>query len=411
MRDLILLGLGPYLAAILLIVVPAWRCLSSRARRAAFPELCRESARLYRTSPVWRWSLALVLLAHGIAFLSPHLLAEWNRSPARLLFMEAAGLACGAAALIGLDRLVRGRTGSGEAASTRLWPPADILLLALAALTLVSGVLAAALFRWGSQWYAVSLLPWFHSLAALHPDVSYVAPLPPLVKLHVLAGIGLTAVLPFTRAFYALAWPAVRAAERVRAWSRSRPVRAASVAAEIGLVMLCGLLFMGALRRIGVSEGYAPAQPIAFSHEIHAGNNRIPCLYCHFAAEKSRHAGIPPAGVCLNCHDHLRVASAEVEKLKEAVAQRRPLRWIKIHNLPDFVFFSHRQHVRGGRVACQSCHGPVETMARVAQAAPLTMGWCLDCHRREGVLLAPQLAAGRRAHPATGGLDCGKCHY
>jgi cytochrome c7-like protein len=182
------------------------------------------------------------------------------------------------------------------------------------------------------------------------------------------------------------------------------------VAAEIGLVVLCGLLFMGSLRRIGVSEGYAPAQPIAFSHEIHAGANRIPCLYCHFAAEQSRHAGIPPAGVCMNCHEHLRVASAEVEKLKEAVAQRRPLRWVKIHNLPDFVFFSHRQHVRGGRVACQRCHGPVETMARVAQEAPLTMGWCLDCHRREGIFLAPQRAGGRRAH-VTGGLDCGKCHY
>jgi hypothetical protein len=114
----------------------------------------------------------------------------------------------------------------------------------------------------------------------------------------------------------------------------------------------------------------------------------------------------------MNCHGQLKRATAELERLKEAVAQARPIRWVKVHNLPDFVFFNHSQHV-GGRVACQRCHGPVETMERVSQVSPLTMGWCLDCHRREGVMPPSQRAAlARPGGPAaTGGLDCGKCHY
>ncbi len=170
------------------------------------------------------------------------------------------------------------------------------------------------------------------------------------------------------------------------------------------------VFLVGAFQRVGVSQGYEPAQPIAFSHRIHAGDYHIPCQYCHFAAEKSRHAGIPPESVCMNCHGKLKVTSAEMEKLKEAVSQQRPIRWARIHQLPDFVFFSHSQHVRGGRVACQRCHGPVETMERVRQEEPLVMGWCLDCHRREGVAPAAQRGGGQ-VHPAIGGLDCGKCHY
>lgn len=206
------------------------------------------------------------------------------------------------------------------------------------------------------------------------------------------------------------------------------------------VLAVLGVVLVGAARNVGVSQGYAPEQPIAFSHKIHAGDNHIPCLYCHFGAEKSRHAGIPPSNVCMNCHSRLRVANQEVEKLKEAVEQRRPIQWIKIHNLPDFVYFSHRQHVQRG-VACQSCHGPVQTMERVRQEAPLVMGWCIDCHRRNGVTPdSPHRAAGAAlasmvrffpdpqdairagettqipppkagTAPAIGGLDCSKCHY
>src|SRR5215472_5104332 len=134
------------------------------------------------------------------------------------------------------------------------------------------------------------------------------------------------------------------------------------------------------LSQIGLNQGYSPTQPIAFPHKIHAGDNKIPCLYCHYAARTSRHAGIPPASVCMNCHSILEKQTAEIEKLKEAVQQQRPIRWVKIHNLPDFVYFNHSQHVLSG-VACQRCHGEIEKMERVEQVSPLTMGWCLECHR------------------------------
>jgi len=173
-----------------------------------------------------------------------------------------------------------------------------------------------------------------------------------------------------------------------------------------------GLLLLGAGRRVGVSQGYSPVQPIAFSHKIHAGDNHVPCLYCHFAAEKGRHAGIPPENVCMNCHSRLRVESAEVEKLKEAVAQGRAIRWTKIHNLPDFVYFNHSQHVLA-KVACQSCHGPVEQMVQVRQEAPLTMGWCLGCHRQRGITPPSwrKVALQKPTALPIGGTDCSKCHY
>jgi len=166
------------------------------------------------------------------------------------------------------------------------------------------------------------------------------------------------------------------------------------------------------LAHVGVHRGYAPTQPIAFSHALHAGESRIPCLYCHAGARTSRHAGIPPLNVCMNCHSLLTRQTVEIEKLKEAVQRGQAIAWVKVHNLPDFVYFNHSQHVTGG-VACQSCHGPVETMARIRQDAPLTMGWCLDCHRKRG----PELARLRRAsgshedpNAPFPGLDCGKCH-
>jgi hypothetical protein len=166
------------------------------------------------------------------------------------------------------------------------------------------------------------------------------------------------------------------------------------------------------LAHVGVDQGYAPEQPIAFSHRIHAGDQQVPCLYCHFAARKSRHAGIPPTNVCMNCHGILAKQTPEIEKLKELVQQERPIAWTKVHNLPDFVYFNHSQHVLGG-VACRECHGAVETMDRVEQKAPLTMGWCLDCHRRHG-LAAPavqQASVTIGSHAPRPGLDCGKCHY
>jgi len=191
-------------------------------------------------------------------------------------------------------------------------------------------------------------------------------------------------------------------------------MRPAVLLVASGLVTagLAGGLAAYDLAHVGVHRGYAPAQPIAFSHALHAGQSQIPCLYCHAGARTSRHAGIPPLNVCMNCHSILTRQTVELEKLKESVQRGQPIAWVKVHNLPDFVYFNHSQHVTGG-VACASCHGPVETMVRIRQDAPLTMGWCLDCHRKHG----PDLARMRRASwshedpdAPFPGLDCGKCH-
>lgn len=168
------------------------------------------------------------------------------------------------------------------------------------------------------------------------------------------------------------------------------------------------------LSRIGIHQDYSPPQPIAFPHKVHAGDNKIPCLYCHYAARTSRHAGIPPASVCMNCHSILEKQTVEIEKLKEYVQQQEPIRWVKVHNLPDFVYFNHSQHVLSG-VACQRCHGPVEQMVQMKQFAPLTMGWCLQCHREHAKLPTGdfQRAAMSLVHKQTptAGLDCTSCHY
>lgn len=169
------------------------------------------------------------------------------------------------------------------------------------------------------------------------------------------------------------------------------------------------------IARIGMQQGYAPEQPIAFSHKLHAGTNKIDCLYCHYGARTSRHAGIPSSSVCMNCHAVLEKQTVDIERIKETVQLDRPLiSWVKIHNLPDYVYFNHSRHVLSG-VACQRCHGAVEEMERVEQVMPLNMGWCLDCHRENAGIPTSSLrrAAGRFAEkPGHGpGLDCGNCHY
>jgi cytochrome c7-like protein len=178
-------------------------------------------------------------------------------------------------------------------------------------------------------------------------------------------------------------------------------------------VALSGGLAVRELARVGVHQGYEPEQPIAFSHKLHAGDQQIACLYCHFGARTSRHAGIPPLNVCMNCHGIMTKQTRDIERIKEAVQRGQAIAWTKVHNLPDFVYFSHSQHVTGG-VSCSACHGAVETMTRVRQAAPLTMGWCLDCHKSKGPeLRRVHQAAYKRGDPDAPfpGQDCGKCHY
>jgi hypothetical protein len=174
-------------------------------------------------------------------------------------------------------------------------------------------------------------------------------------------------------------------------------VKAAVAGSVLSIAVLCAVGARMAAR-VGVDQGYSPAQPIAFSHRIHAGESKVPCLYCHYAATESRHAGIPAASVCMNCHTLLTAQTRELQKLREAVAQQRPIQWVKVHNIPDFVHFDHSRHVLAN-VACQQCHGTVDQMDQMRQEAPLTMGWCLDCHDRRGVA------------DTTGRTDCGRCHY
>lgn len=128
--------------------------------------------------------------------------------------------------------------------------------------------------------------------------------------------------------------------------------------------------------------GYQPKQPIPFSHKLHAGAPRnIPCLYCHSSAERSRHAGVPTMNVCMNCHTVVRTDRPAIQQLTALWQAEKPVPWVRVHRLPDYVYFSHRWHVAKG-IACQQCHGPVETMDEVRQVQSLKMGWCIQCHRQ-----------------------------
>lgn len=167
-------------------------------------------------------------------------------------------------------------------------------------------------------------------------------------------------------------------------------------------VVLAATLAVGC--SVGSQQGYEPEQPIAFSHALHAGEYKIECLYCHSGAERSRHAGVPSPSVCMNCHSQVKKDSPEVLKVAQAITSGRPIEWVKVHRLPDFAYFNHSRHVTRGGVACQSCHGPVQTMARVKQVESMSMGWCLDCHRA----VARDPANAGTLSPPT---DCAACHY
>ena len=173
---------------------------------------------------------------------------------------------------------------------------------------------------------------------------------------------------------------------------------------------------------IGVQQGYAPTQPIAFSHALHAGEFQIDCNYCHTGVRKSKNANIPSANICMNCHSIIKKESPEIKKIYAALENNEPIEWVRIHNLPDLAYFNHAQHVAVGEVECQTCHGPVEEMVVVRQHAPLTMGWCINCHRETEINgdneyydKLVQLHSSVSKEPMTvndiGGLECSKCHY
>jgi len=181
---------------------------------------------------------------------------------------------------------------------------------------------------------------------------------------------------------------------------------------------------------LGRQQNYQPDQPIWFSHKVHAGQNQIDCEYCHFTSETSMHAGIPPAAVCMNCHSQVkegkRTGKKEIDKIYTALKNNKPIEWVKVHNLPDFVYFNHEQHVKVGKLECTECHGDVAQMDQIAQVNTLSMGWCLDCHRTHKVQftennfygsykkLHEDLKAGKIDQvnvKMIGGENCAKCHY
>lgn len=187
------------------------------------------------------------------------------------------------------------------------------------------------------------------------------------------------------------------------------PKKATGFLLVLALAVILGGNAVKNATRLGYSKNYQPQQPIEFSHKLHAGTMQINCQYCHAGASKSRHAGIPSASVCMNCHRVAKVGMPEIDKIWQAVEKNEPIEWIKIHNLPDHVYFNHSQHVVAGQISCQTCHGPVEEMSRVYQHAPLNMGWCINCHREEKIKV-PGPFQGKTVAEA-GGINCVRCHY
>ena len=223
------------------------------------------------------------------------------------------------------------------------------------------------------------------------------------------------------------------------------------VLVSVIFLMLGGAYFAyGWMSQIGVDQGYAPVQPIHFSHRIHAGDNKVDCKYCHSSARVSKTSGIPSLNVCMNCHktisevapetlaegqsEYGKDYNKEIQKLYAAVGwdegsqsytgESKAVEWVRIHNLPDFAYFNHSQHVTVAGVECQKCHGTVEEMEVMEQHAPLTMGWCINCHRETNVdvegnayytkiheELSKKYGVDKLTAAQMGGLECGKCHY
>ena len=211
-------------------------------------------------------------------------------------------------------------------------------------------------------------------------------------------------------------------------------------------IVLLSVIFLGStgwkgMWETGVHTGYQPVQPIKFSHQLHSGINKVDCQYCHSGAYSSKNASIPSLNVCMNCHNYVKASekydgktSPEIMKIYSALdynedtqvygTNTKPVEWIRIHNLPDLAYFNHSQHVSVAGIECQKCHGPIQTMEEVYQYSPLTMKWCINCHRETEVnhkdnpyydkLIAAhdKLKKGEKVTAAVlGGLECAKCHY
>ena len=204
-------------------------------------------------------------------------------------------------------------------------------------------------------------------------------------------------------------------------------VNAALIGAAALLAMLIVLVWVVPVMGLNTELGYAPPQPVLFSHKHHVGGLGIDCRYCHTSVETAANAGMPATETCMTCHSQLWTNAALLAPVRQSLADRKPLRWTRVYALPDYVYFDHSIHVAKG-VGCTECHGPIADMAQTRKAASLTMSWCLACHRDPGPHLRPKEAVfdprwqprDDRAHGAalmaanhvhTAGLtDCGVCH-
>jgi cytochrome c551/c552 len=264
-------------------------------------------------------------------------------------------------------------------------------------------------------------------------------------------------------------WRVNKSLRRVAATNEGLPVKKEipfyrhKVLIAIGAIVLfigAGLFIVNGGIQMGRQQNYMPEQPIFYSHKVHAGINQINCLYCHSGAQQSKQAMVPSSNVCMNCHkgiseytgaaEHPLVTAegkkidgtAEIQKLYDYAGwdpvkkeykrdakgniKAKPIEWVKIHNLPDHVYFNHAQHTSVGQIQCQRCHGPIEEMDEVYQHSPLSMGWCVNCHRQTNIQFESnnyyslytkyhaELKAGKRTGVTVediGGLECQKCHY
>jgi nitrate reductase gamma subunit len=429
--DQMLFVLLPYAAAVLCLLLAAARRYrmppfsQSRMPEPTYGEPQRSRGRL-----VFGYGILMVLGGHLLAFLVPEQVLIWNKDQVRLYILEVTGLVFGLLALVGLLLIAAQWIVSADA--RRDVGPADWLVHALFSLSVGSGLAVALFYQWGSSWYAISVVPYLRSLIKLEPDISFISGLPIVAKLHLTSAYLLLAFLPLTRLIRPLVAEETDPGRR----KASSGVTTAVLLIGLGFSTLALIPRLWSAHLPGSDQGYEPVQPIAFSHRVHAGEMQISCLYCHHEAEHSRHAGIPAASICMNCHRSVttpirdvraefelakqekrparKIISPELEKLYEALGLNdklqpdpaktpTPIRWVRVHNLPAFTHFDHRAHVGAG-VECQHCHGPVETMERVRQVADLSMGWCVNCHRdanRDGI-------DGKVVHASN---DCATCHH
>jgi len=199
----------------------------------------------------------------------------------------------------------------------------------------------------------------------------------------------------------------------------------------IGVLTVIGILVIylafdmyNRAQDLGTQVGYAPEQPVKYSHKLHAGQYNIDCQYCHTGVQESKSATIPSTNVCMNCHNYIqegpKYGSKEIKKVVESYENNEPIDWVRIHNLPDHVYFNHAQHVNVGNLECQECHGQVQNMEVVHQHAKLEMGWCINCHREKNIDASNEYYQktfdfieehDKYTVSDMGGTECQKCHY